>query len=69
VVCLLLYDADDLIRKPVLTRPLLGRIFLDPNPDTVVECLPGCCSDPLPSKYPAILAADYLTSRLRATYG
>ena len=42
--------------------------FLDPNPDTMVECLPGCSTNTVPAKYPPILAADYLRSRLEATY-
>jgi isopenicillin N synthase-like dioxygenase len=40
--------------------------FLDPNPEAVVECLPSCAGDA--AKYPAVTAADYLTSRLDATY-
>ena len=42
--------------------------FLDPNPDAMVECLPGCASDHNPAKYPPIRGDDYLTSRLNPTY-
>ena len=42
--------------------------FLDPNPDVIVECLPGCCTDAVQAKYPPIIAADYLKSRFAATY-
>ena len=42
--------------------------FLDPNPDALVECLPGCAAAGLPANYAPILAADYLTERLVATY-
>lgn len=42
--------------------------FLDPNPDVVVKCLPGCSTDKVPAKYPPIVAADYLKSRFAATY-
>ena len=38
--------------------------FLDPNPDAVVSALPGT-GEP---KYPAVTGADYLRSRLDATY-
>lgn len=38
--------------------------FLDPNPDVVIEALPGTGV----AKYPPILASDYLQSRLDATY-
>jgi isopenicillin N synthase-like dioxygenase len=43
--------------------------FLDPNPETLIDCLPGCSSAQDPPKYPPILAADYLSKRLQATYG
>ncbi len=43
--------------------------FLDPNPDALIECLPGCSAPGTAGKYPPILAADYLTQRLVATYG
>ena len=38
--------------------------FCEANPDTIVSALPGT-GEP---KYPAIRAADYLASRLEATY-
>jgi isopenicillin N synthase-like dioxygenase len=38
--------------------------FLDPNPDAIVTALPGTG----PAKYGAITGADYLRSRLDATY-
>ena len=39
--------------------------FLDPNPDAVVRCLPSIVE---PARYPPITGADYLQSRLDATY-
>lgn len=42
--------------------------FLDPNPEAVVACLPGCMSEDRPAIYPPITGADYLRSRLDATY-
>lgn len=43
--------------------------FLDPNPEVSLACLPGCSAPERPAKYPPINAADYLRSRLDATYG
>jgi isopenicillin N synthase-like dioxygenase len=43
--------------------------FLDPNPEASLACLPGCSDAAHPAKYPPINAADYLRSRLDATYG
>jgi isopenicillin N synthase-like dioxygenase len=72
--CLMRWSNDIYLSTPHRVTNPAGRdrysiaFFLDPNPETLVECLPGCCSDASPSKYPAILAADYLASRLKATY-
>jgi isopenicillin N synthase-like dioxygenase len=38
--------------------------FLDPNPESVIAALPGTG----PARYPAVTGADYLRSRLDATY-
>ena len=38
--------------------------FLDPNPDALIEALPGTGA----AKYPSVTGADYLMSRLNATY-
>ncbi|MEM9972191.1 MAG: 2-oxoglutarate and iron-dependent oxygenase domain-containing protein [Pseudomonadota bacterium] len=38
--------------------------FLDPNPDAVIEALPGTGE----AKYPPVTGAEYLKSRLDATY-
>ena len=38
--------------------------FLDPNPDSLITALPGTGTP----KFDPILAADYLRSRLDATY-
>lgn len=42
--------------------------FLDPNPDAIVECLPGCATPERPAKYGPIRGDDYLLSRLNPTY-
>lgn len=39
--------------------------FLDPNPDAIVRCLPSITA---PARYAPITGADYLQSRLDATY-
>lgn len=39
--------------------------FLDPNPDAIVRCLPSIAA---PHRYAPITGADYLQSRLDATY-
>ncbi len=41
--------------------------FLDPNPEALVACLPTCLKDGA-AKYPPVVAADYLLSRLEPTY-
>lgn len=72
--CLMRWSNDIYLSTPHRVTNPAGRdrysvaFFLDPNPDTLVECLPGCSNDKVPAKYPAILAADYLKSRLEATY-
>ena len=72
--CLMRWSNDIYLSTPHRVTNPAGRdrysaaFFLDPNPDTLVECLPGCSTDTVPAKYPPILAADYLRSRLEATY-
>ncbi|MDE4175345.1 2-oxoglutarate and iron-dependent oxygenase domain-containing protein [Phaeobacter sp. PT47_59] len=67
--CLMRWSNRNYISTPhrVLAPPRARRsiaFFLDPNPDSVIEALPGTGE----SRYPAITAADYLRSRLDATY-
>jgi isopenicillin N synthase-like dioxygenase len=72
--CLMRWSNDIYLSTPHRVTNPAGRdrysiaFFLDPNPDTLVACLPGCSTDTVPAKYPPILAADYLRSRLEATY-
>ena len=72
--CLMRWSNDIYLSTPHRVTNPAGRdrysvaFFLDPNPDTLVACLPGCSTGTSPSKYPAIMAADYLKSRLAATY-
>ena len=69
--CLMRWTNDIYVSTPHRVVNPAGRerysvaFFLDPNPDAVVASLPGL---PGPAKYPAITGADYLRSRLDATY-
>ncbi len=73
--CLMRWSNDIYVSTPHRVTSPAGRdrysvaFFLDPNPDAMIECLPGCSSADRPAKYPPILAADYLSERLGATYG
>jgi len=67
--CLARWSNDIYVSTPhrVLPPPRSRRsiaFFLDPNPDSVIAALPGTGTP----KYPAITGADYLRSRLDATY-
>ncbi len=67
--CLMRWSNDIYKSTPhrVLPPPRPRRslaFFLDPNPDAVIKALPGTGD----AKYPAITGADYLRSRLDATY-
>jgi isopenicillin N synthase-like dioxygenase len=73
--CLMRWSNDTYVSTPhrVTSPPARDRysiaFFLDPNPDALVECLPGCSAPGTAPKYAPILAADYLKQRLVATYG
>lgn len=72
--CLMRWSNDVYVSTPHRVINSSGRerysiaFFLDPNPDAEVACLPGCISEKWPAKYPPIKAADYLQSRLDASY-
>ena len=73
--CLMRWSNDTYVSTPHRVASPPGRdrysvaFFFDPNPDALIECLPGCSAAEKPPKYPPIAAADYLTQRLVATYG
>ncbi|MFQ6549469.1 isopenicillin N synthase family dioxygenase [Aestuariibius sp. 2305UL40-4] len=67
--CLMRWSNDLYVStKHRVLRPKRVRrsiaFFLDPNPDSVISALPGTGA----AKYPPISAAEYLRSRLDATY-
>ena len=43
--------------------------FLGVNYETVISPLPSCVSAANPSKYPPVIAGEYVTQRLNETYG
>ncbi|KAK8174967.1 thymine dioxygenase [Phyllosticta citrichinensis] len=42
--------------------------FSAPDPDTVIEALPGCWDEANPKKYPPVTAAEYVNVRMNAIY-
>ncbi len=67
--CLMRWTNDTYVSTPHrVLPPKRARqsvaFFLDPDPDAMIEALPGT-GDP---KYPPVTGADYLRSRLEATY-
>ncbi len=73
--CLMRWTNDTYVSTPHRVVNRSGRerysvaFFLDPNPDAVVESLPSCTTAERPARYPPVSGADYLSSRLDATYG
>jgi len=72
--CLMRWTNDIYVSTPHRVVNPAGRerysvaFFLDPNPDAIVECLPGCATPGRPARYPRTTGADYLRERLDATY-
>ena len=67
--CLMRWTNDTYVSTPhrVLAPERIRRsiaFFLDPNPDSTIAALPGTGTP----KYPPVTGADYLRSRLDATY-
>lgn len=42
--------------------------FAEPNPDTVISCLPGCQGPDNPARYPDTTCSAYMLSRFAETY-
>ena len=72
--CLMRWSNDIYVSTPHRVVNSSGRerysmaFFLDPNPDALVECLPGCSGPGRPARYPPVTGAEYLRQRLDATY-
>jgi isopenicillin N synthase-like dioxygenase len=73
--CLMRWTNDTYVSTPHRVVNPAGRerqsvaFFLDPNPEALVACLPGCVAQGAAPRYPPIRADAYLLSRLQATYG
>ena len=71
--CLMRWTNDVYVSTPhrVVNRSLKERysiaFFYDPNPDAMVETIPSCVREGEFTRYPPILAADYLKMRLDAS--
>ncbi|GAB2182774.1 isopenicillin N synthase family dioxygenase [Roseibium sp. LAB1] len=72
--CLMRWSNDTYVSTPHRVVNDSGRerysiaFFLDPNPDAEVACLPGCQSSERLAKYPVTSGAEYLRSKLDASY-
>jgi len=72
--CLMRWTNDVYVSTPHRVVNSSGRerysiaFFLDPNPDAVVECLPSCVETGKTAKYGPVSGADYLKSKLDASY-
>jgi isopenicillin N synthase-like dioxygenase len=58
----------------VMPRVNMGRrqsiaFFHNPNPDALIECIPGCCDEMHPAKYAPILAYDHLRMKFEKSVG
>jgi isopenicillin N synthase-like dioxygenase len=71
--CLMRWTNDIYVSTPhrVVNRGARERysiaFFYDPNPDAIVETMPSCLRRGERTRYPPILAADYLKQRLDAS--
>jgi isopenicillin N synthase-like dioxygenase len=71
--CLMRWTNDVYVSTPhrVINRTMRERysiaFFYDPNPNAMVETIPSCVGKEEVTRYPPILAADYLKMRLAAS--
>jgi isopenicillin N synthase-like dioxygenase len=42
--------------------------FCEPNPETVISCLPNCFDEEHPALFPDVKAGDWLLKRFKQTY-
>lgn len=72
--CLMRWSNDVYVSTPHRVIPTGERhrysipFFYDPDPDAPITCLSTCVSADRPARYPPTTGADYLKSRLDATY-
>lgn len=61
------------VNPPLTAGPASRRqslaFFHNPNPDAVIECLPGCCDAAHPPRYPAITAGAFIAAKAAQAYG
>ena len=49
---------------PLGTDRISIPFFINPDPSTIVECIPGCVSAEQPRRYKSVTAGDFLASRI-----
>ncbi|KAK7197646.1 thymine-7-hydroxylase [Novymonas esmeraldas] len=42
--------------------------FCEPNPETLISCLPNCCDEANPPLFPDVKAGEWLVKRFKQTY-
>lgn len=42
--------------------------FHQPNPDALVSCIPTCCNENHPARYPDTLAGDYISEKINRNF-
>jgi isopenicillin N synthase-like dioxygenase len=72
--CLMRWTNDIYVSTPHRVVNPKGRerysvaFFLDPNPDAIIECLPGCATPDRPARYAPVRGDDYLMGKLNPSY-
>jgi isopenicillin N synthase-like dioxygenase len=56
------------VETPAFKERFSIAFFVDPDPEAVVSCLPGCVTEAAHPKYLDVLAEDFLLSRIAPTY-
>jgi isopenicillin N synthase-like dioxygenase len=72
--CLMRWSNDVYLSTPHRVLPPARErysiaFFLDPNPDALVEALPGCVPPGEAPRHPPVTAQEHLRQRFAATYG
>ena len=52
------------VSAPVTSDRFSVPFFVNPDPATVVSCLPSCVDERNPCRYPAVTASDFLAERI-----